>query len=232
VEKLQKFLQKMLPDKRIGFYHGALEDRERASVQLSFVKGELDVLVATSASFGLGVNMILVSKVVCVGVPMSVQAVSQMIGRGGRRGQEYYCDFYVKEGDLVKSRIMLDKESATVTYKYRKYMLDSFEAVHFLISNSYADKSLCLLNIILLGVDAGTTLLSVPYSDLQNFKKQNSTVRACNRAKWNGAVKKWFLPPFAVNAAVAHWNRSAVKTVELLDAPRCQKCSNCRNFSK
>jgi RecQ family ATP-dependent DNA helicase len=228
VEKMHEYLEKMLPAKIVEHYHGAMQDSVRSEVQTRFVRGDTDILVATAASFGLGVNMILVSKVVCVGVPTSVQAISQMIGRGGRRGQQYYCDFYIKDSDLIKNKKMLEKESALVSTAYRKYMLDSFGAVEYLVANSYAHKDACLLNIILLGVNTTSTILTVPFVDLQDFKKKNATVRPCNRAKWNGTLKKWFLPPFATNPAVAQWNRAQMRDSILHAAEHCHKCSNCR----
>jgi len=228
VEKMKTYLQKMLPTKNVAHYHGAMEDSARSQVQLDFVRGDIDILVATAASFGLGVNMILVSKVVCVGIPTSIQAISQMIGRGGRRGQQYYCDFYIKDSDMVKNRMILEKESLQMSPSYRKYMLDSFGAVQYLVANSYADKNACLLNIILLGVNTTSTVLAVPFADLQIFKTKNATMRPCNRAKWNATLKKWFLPPFASNPAVAQWNRARIDTGVLHLAEHCHKCSNCR----
>jgi ATP-dependent DNA helicase RecQ len=228
VEKLNQHLQKILPSKIVEFYHAGLSDDTRSEIQQKFVNGEIDILVATNASFGVGINLPLVLKVVVVGTPMSIQTISQAIGRGGRKGQQYYVDFFIKEADIIKNRIMLEKESPGMVSTYRKYTFDSFDAVQYLVANSAADKSKCLLNIILQGVDAVSTLLAVPYSDLQDFKKKNSTMRPCNRAKWNRAEKKWYLPPFAQNTAVAHWNKTKHAVDVLLDTADCGKCSNCR----
>jgi len=126
------------------------------------------------------------------------------------------------------SSTILISEAIGMSSTYRKYALDSFDAVQYLVANSAADKSRCLLNIILQGVNAASTFLAVPYSDLQDFKKKNSTVRPCNRAKWNSEARKWYLPPFAHNQAVAQWNRHKHTTDVLLESADCGKCSNCR----
>ena len=228
-EKLKQHIQKHIPNKKVEFYHAGLGDDSRSATQQQFVIGNIDILVATNASFGVGINLPLVLKVVVIGTPMSIQTISQAIGRGGRKGQQYYVDFYIKEADIIKNRIMLNKEAIGMSLTYKKYALDSFDAVQYLVANSAADKSMCLLNIILQGVNATSTFLAVPYSDLQDFKKKNSTVRPYNRAKWNSEARKWYLPPFAQNQAVAQWNTHKNTTDVLLETSECGKCSNCRN---
>jgi len=228
VEKLKKHIQKMIPKKRVEFYHAGLDEESRACVQKKFVQGLIDILVATNASFGVGINLPLVSKVVVIGIPMSIQTVSQVIGRGGRKGQQYHVDFFVKESDLIKNRIMLENELERMTAKYRKYSTDSFEVVEYFVKNSVADKSQCLLNIVLFGVNASSRFLAVPYTDLQDFKKKNLTVRPSNRAKWNPIAKKWYLPPFSENKAVQQWNMNVEFCDLFKGAINCGKCSNCR----
>ena len=232
VEKMKQHIQNMIPKKKVEFYHAGLDDDSRACIQQKFVQGHIDILVATNASFGVGINLPLVSKVVVVGIPISIQTVSQVIGRGGRKGQQYHVDFFVKESDIMKNRIILEKELGKMTANYRKYSTDSFEVVQYLVANSVADKSKCLLNIVLYGVNASSKLLSVPYSDLQDFKKKNLTVRPCNRAKWNPIVKTWYLPPFSENKAVAQWNRGVALCDLFTAATHCEKCSNCRTRKK
>jgi len=163
-----------------------------------------------------------------IGIPMSIQTVSQVIGRGGRKGQQYHVDFFVKESDLIKNRIMLENELERMTAKYRKYSTDSFEVVEYFVKNSVADKSQCLLNIVLFGVNASSRFLAVPYTDLQDFKKKNLTVRPSNRAKWNPIAKKLYLPPFSENKAVQQWNMNVEFCDLFKGAINCGKCSNCR----
>ena len=101
VEALHAHLQQRLPTASIGLYHGKLADEERLQTQARFVGGELDVLVATMASFGTGVDMPRVSRVVICGVPTSVHTLVQTVGRGGRgavnSARPYFVDVFVTE---------------------------------------------------------------------------------------------------------------------------------------
>ena len=101
VEALHAHLQERLPTASVGLYHGKLPDEERLQTQARFVGGELDVLVATMASFGTGVDMPRVSRVVICGVPGSVHTLVQTVGRGGRgaanAARPYLVDVFVTE---------------------------------------------------------------------------------------------------------------------------------------
>ncbi|WP_019137713.1 RecQ family ATP-dependent DNA helicase [Cellulomonas massiliensis] len=67
-------------------YHGGLPARERTRLQDDFLAGRTDVMVATSA-FGMGVDRADVRLVVHAGLPPSLDAYYQEVGRAGRDGQ-------------------------------------------------------------------------------------------------------------------------------------------------
>lgn len=67
-------------------YHAGLPARERARVERAFLRGEHDLVVATSA-FGMGVDRADVRYVVHAGPPTSLDAYYQEVGRAGRDGE-------------------------------------------------------------------------------------------------------------------------------------------------
>jgi len=67
-------------------YHAGMETDARDRVQQRFLDGELEVIVATIA-FGMGVDKPDIRTVIHTGLPGSVEAYYQEIGRAGRDGK-------------------------------------------------------------------------------------------------------------------------------------------------
>jgi ATP-dependent DNA helicase RecQ len=67
-------------------YHAGLETPERTATQEAFLRGELRVVVATTA-FGMGIDKPDVRLVALVNLPDSLETYVQMVGRAGRDGR-------------------------------------------------------------------------------------------------------------------------------------------------
>ncbi len=68
-------------------YHAGMVSERRNSVQDAFQRGDVDVVCATVA-FGMGIDKADIRTVVHVGVPATIEAYYQEIGRAGRDGQQ------------------------------------------------------------------------------------------------------------------------------------------------
>ncbi|HEU4393867.1 MAG TPA: RecQ family ATP-dependent DNA helicase [Solirubrobacterales bacterium] len=80
-------------------YHAGMESGERTSVQQRFMRGEVEVIVATNA-FGMGVDKADVRSVWHMAIPTSVEAYYQEAGRGGRDGLPARAVLLAMKADL------------------------------------------------------------------------------------------------------------------------------------
>ncbi|GIO28480.1 RecQ family ATP-dependent DNA helicase [Ornithinibacillus bavariensis] len=76
-----------LPNQRIAYYHGGMEQMDRISIQQQFMNEQLDVICCTSA-FGMGINKNNIRLVFHYHFPGQIESYIQEIGRAGRDGKE------------------------------------------------------------------------------------------------------------------------------------------------
>lgn len=93
---------------RAAAYHAGLRVGERERVHEAFRDDELDVVVATSA-FGMGIDKPNVRFVLHAGVPESLDAYYQEVGRAGRDGDPALAQLHFRPEDLGLRRFFTSK---------------------------------------------------------------------------------------------------------------------------
>ncbi len=126
-------------------YHAGLDSARRRRVQDEFLRGELEVIVATIA-FGMGIDKPNIRSVMHTALPGSVEAYYQEIGRAGRDGEpsrailmhsyadRHTHDFFferdypdVKMLDQIFDRLTADAQPREVIEKRSRIPRDVFE---------------------------------------------------------------------------------------------------------
>ena len=200
-------------------YHGGLDDDERTAIQARFFNKEIDVLVCTMASFGTGVDMPGVRRVVLHGVPSSVHLLVQLVGRGGRDGRPWTVDIFCTPADLVKNRALFDKESSQWKGEYLRFATDALEMVEAFVRGDG-----CLEALLLRSKHARSTPLQFAYDRLAEFKRLHR-----GRARWSKRLRQWYVPVLGRVEGLEGWMRagSAAQAPSVDSVSGCGRCSVC-----
>lgn len=90
------------------FYHAGLTKKEKESVQLAFLSGYSNLIIATNA-FGMGIDKSNIRFVIHYQIPGSIENYYQEIGRAGRDGIHSRCYLLVTQQDIKIQYRMLKK---------------------------------------------------------------------------------------------------------------------------
>jgi Werner syndrome ATP-dependent helicase len=89
-------------------YHAGMTNISREKVHNKFIKGKLNIVVATIA-FGMGINKSNVRVVIHYGCPKNIEGYYQEIGRAGRDGKKAFCYMFYKESDFAFQKHQIDQ---------------------------------------------------------------------------------------------------------------------------
>ncbi|MEC4891529.1 MAG: DNA helicase RecQ [Oscillatoria sp. PMC 1051.18] len=90
-------------------YHAGMSAEERTANQTSFLRDDIQVIVATIA-FGMGINKPDVRFVIHYDLPRSLENYYQEAGRAGRDGDTANCWLFFSYGDVAKVKYLIEKK--------------------------------------------------------------------------------------------------------------------------
>ena len=140
-------------------YHAGMGLDERSSVHRRFLADEIHAVVATVA-FGMGIDKPDIRTVVHYGMPKTLEAYYQEVGRAGRDGLPATCTVLSAPKDFVTASNMLNCTEATnVTYKLH-------QARSMALMQDYVSTSYCRRRTLLAYFGEGPTPAGCTFGEL------------------------------------------------------------------
>lgn len=90
-------------------YHAGLSDLDRQRNQESFIRDDIQIIVATVA-FGMGINKPNIRFVLHHDLPQNIEGYYQQIGRAGRDGLNAQCLLLFSYGDIHKLKYFINQK--------------------------------------------------------------------------------------------------------------------------
>lgn len=126
-ESVSITLSQRLPNHRIAYYHGGMEQVDRISIQQQFMNDQIDIICCTSA-FGMGINKNNIRFVFHFHFPGQIESFIQEIGRAGRDGkQSISIVLYAKQDEFLPKQLIENElpsdEDLNRVYQYFNHLL-------------------------------------------------------------------------------------------------------------
>ncbi|MCH5267289.1 MAG: transcription-repair coupling factor [Lachnospiraceae bacterium] len=102
IDEVATEVAKMVPDASVAFAHGQMSERELEKIMMSFVSGEIDVLVATTIiETGLDISNVN-TMIIDHADQMGLAQLYQLRGRVGRSSRTAYAFLMFQRGRMLK----------------------------------------------------------------------------------------------------------------------------------
>ncbi|MCD7823440.1 MAG: DNA helicase RecQ [Oscillospiraceae bacterium] len=129
-------------------YHAGLSQEERRHNQDAFIYGDKLVMVATNA-FGMGIDKSDVRFVIHNGMPKSLEAYYQEVGRAGRDGLKSDCILLYAASDVRTNRFLINQNDNPELSQSEKDKIKDKELERLKLMTFYATTTDCLRDYIL-----------------------------------------------------------------------------------
>lgn len=129
---------------RASAYHAGMHVNDRTRVQVRWMSGATQIIVATTA-FGMGIDKPDVRLVLHHSMPTSLEAYYQQIGRAGRDGQRSECIMLYDYRQAATLRTLIESAGHGVLTPQIRYRLRAFEEMQLYAQDYETCKRVMLL---------------------------------------------------------------------------------------